>query len=122
MEGSNFMKGLETAITMHSEDFALEDYGCEFPEDFDGEFDDIFRTITKGLDFIYPFIPKDNIEIKLLVEVFDEVIVGAKTLIVVLSEDAEELFDMYCRGIVTGFEGITTFVRVAKLFMKIDRE
>ena len=115
MDGSDFMKGFETGIMMRSKNGKLEDYGCVIPDDFDNEFKDVFDTITAALDTVKAFLPKDNLEIRNGFEMVREFVSGLNYFVIVLSDEAEEILDMYCRGMVFGLKGSTMLVRIANM-------
>ena len=122
MDGSDFMKGFETGIMMRSKNGKLEDYSCVIPDDFDNEFKDVFETITAALDTVKAFLPKDNTEIKNGFEMVREFVSGLNYFVIVLSDEAEEILDMYCRGMVFGLKGSTMLVRIANMVRRQEKE
>ena len=114
-DGSDFMKGFETGIMMRAKDGKLEDYGCVIPDDFDNDNKEIFDMITGALNTVKAFLPKDNSELKNGFAMINEFVSGLNYFMIVLSDDAEEILDMYCRGMIFGLKGSTLLVRIANM-------
>ena len=121
-DGSDFMKGFETGIMMRAKQGKLEDFGCVIPDDFDNENKEVFDMITGALNTVKAFLPKDNIELKHGFALINEFISGLQYFMIVLSDDAEEILDMYCRGMVFGLKGSTLLVRMANMVRTADKE
>ena len=51
-----------------------------------------------------------------------EFVTALNLFMIVLSEDAEEILDMYCRGMVFGITSTKTVVNVGNIVRKYDKE
>ena len=109
-------------LTQKEKNGKIEDFGCVIPDDFDNENKEVFDMITGALNTVKAFLPKDNIELKHGFALINEFISGLQYFMIVLSDDAEEILDMYCRGMVFGLKGSTLLVRMANMVRTADKE
>ncbi len=82
----------------------------------------MFDVIINGINTVKGFLPKGNKEVMNMVTLLKEFISGLQLFMLVLSADAEEILDHYCRGMIFGLEGTKFLSQMAIMVRRTDRE